>query len=74
MTDRKAVEQLLGSAGPDSGCDEGFEVLDDYAELVAEGRDAGAVFPQVATHLRNCDACREDTEGIVSAIRAAGKD
>lgn len=68
MTDRTLVTKLLGRAGPDPGCDEGFEVLDQYADLVAAGRDAEAAFPQVAAHLRNCDACREDTEGLIHAI------
>jgi anti-sigma factor ChrR (cupin superfamily) len=68
MTDQTIVTELLGSTEPDAGCDAGFELLDEYADLVAAGRDADAAFPQVAAHLRVCDACREDTEGIIAAI------
>jgi hypothetical protein len=74
MTDRTIVQQLLGQAGPDPGCDECFGFLDEYAELVVAGKDAKAVFPQVAAHLRDCDACREDAEGVIvaNAQRAGG--
>jgi hypothetical protein len=62
---------LLGAEGPDPGCEAGFEVLDRYAEALLAGRDVEKLFPQVVAHLESCVACREDTEGLLAALRAA---
>ncbi len=61
--------RLLGSGPRDAGCDAGFEVLDEYAEAVAQGRDVARLFPGVVAHLASCAACREDTEGLIAALR-----
>ena len=64
------LERLLGTAIPDPGCEVCFEVLDQYAEAVLHGEDVESRFPDVVTHLQQCDACREDTEGFLAALRA----
>jgi hypothetical protein len=65
----KLLERLLGTCSPDPGCEACFEVLDQYAEAVLRGEDAASRFPDLITHLRQCDACREDTEGLLAALR-----
>lgn len=62
-------DRLLGSGSRDPGCDHGFEVLDQYAEAVVRGADAARLFPEVIAHLAGCAACREDTEGLIAALR-----
>lgn len=62
-------ERLLGSTFRDPGCESCFEVLDEYAEAVLRGGDAARLFPQVVAHLASCAACREDTEGLIEALR-----
>jgi hypothetical protein len=69
MTD-PSLEHLLGSGDRDPGCERAFEVLDQYCEALHRGEDAAARFPGLVTHLRNCVACREDTEGLLAALRA----
>lgn len=66
----RLLEQLLGTYNPDPGCEACFEVLDRYAEAVLRGEDASSMYPEVAIHLRQCDACREDTEGFLAALRS----
>jgi hypothetical protein len=65
----KVREHLLGTDARDPGCDACFEVLDQYADALLRGEDADARFPDVATHLRQCEACREDTDGLLAALR-----
>ena len=65
------LNRLLGRGERDPGCEACFEVLDQYAEAVLRGEDAARLFPQVAAHLAGCPACREDTEGMLAALRAA---
>jgi hypothetical protein len=64
------IEGVLGTDGPDPGCDGAFEELDRYVEALHAGEDAAARFPSFATHIRNCIACREDTEALLAAMRA----
>ena len=65
------LDDLLGRSGRDPGCEAAFEQLDRYCEAVLRGADAASEFPDVALHLRNCAACREDTEGLL-AVLASG--
>jgi hypothetical protein len=53
---------LLGPAGPEIGCDECFERLDEYVENRA--------VPGMAAHLEGCPACREDYESLLALVRA----
>lgn len=62
------LEHLLGRGGRDSGCDAGFEQLDRYCDAVRRGVDVAREFPDVFNHIRNCAACREDTEGLLAAL------
>ncbi len=65
----RLLGRLLGPIRPDPGCEACFEVVDQYAEAVLRGEDTAARFSEVVTHLQQCDACREDTEGFLAALR-----
>ena len=67
------LEKLLGTNEPDPGCDEAGELMDAYCEAVARGEKVSAQFDAFVTHMRNCDACREDMEGLLAALRAQGE-
>ena len=61
--------RLLGSGFRDPGCEACFEVLDEFAEAVLRGEDVAKLYPEVVAHVANCAACREDTEGLLAALR-----
>ena len=63
------LQKLLGSADPDPGCDQSGELMDEYCELVARGEPLPDRFAAFLTHMANCAACREDTEGLLAALR-----
>ena len=69
MNERDLLTRLLGTAGKDSGCEGGMAVIAEYVELELAGRNADKLFPDLATHLRNCPACGEDYEGLVALVR-----
>jgi hypothetical protein len=62
MNDR--IERLLGPTGPDIGCEECFERLDEYVELELGSRDADAAIPGMREHLQGCPACSEEHESL----------
>jgi hypothetical protein len=67
VTDRP-IDRLLGTSRPDPGCEGAFEVLDQYVEAVRRGADCSVRYAEFVTHIRNCAACREDTEGLLAAL------
>jgi predicted anti-sigma-YlaC factor YlaD len=52
---------LLGPAGPEIGCEECFDRLDEYVENRA--------VPGMAAHLEGCPACREDYQSLLALVR-----
>lgn len=66
---RDDLEKLLGSAGRDPGCDAGLDFIDEYCEIVLHGDPVPERFAGFLTHLGNCEACREDTEALLAALR-----
>lgn len=68
MTDQP-LRRILGHQQPDPGCDQAFELLDLYCEAVLRGADAERLFPEFQSHIENCQACREDTAGLLALLR-----
>lgn len=63
------LEAFLHTDPRDVGCDVTMDLLDVYAELLAAGHDPGERFPGLHAHLLACDACEEDLEGLLAALR-----
>ncbi|MEA2365339.1 MAG: hypothetical protein QOI32_851 [Thermoleophilaceae bacterium] len=65
MSDRDTeLRRLLGPEGPDIGCDECFDRLDEYVELELANGDADAAIPGMGTHLEGCPTCREERDSL----------
>lgn len=63
------LEKLLGDDGADPGCDGAGELMDAYCDAVARGEPTSPRFDAFIRHMRNCAACREDTEGLLAILR-----
>ncbi len=59
---------LLGPKGPEIGCDECFDLLDQYVELELAGADADDRIPGMRAHLEGCPACREDHDSLLALV------
>ena len=66
---RDVLERLLGPREPEVGCDECFELIDEYVELELAGLDPTARLPRVRAHLGGCPACREEHEALLELAR-----
>ena len=64
------VRGILSTRSDEIGCDECFDKVDRYAEMVLEGRDAAAALPLVSDHLERCSDCREEFEALLIALKA----
>jgi hypothetical protein len=64
------IERMLGPSGPELGCDECFDLLDEYVELELLGGDADVRVPGMRAHLEGCPACREEHESLRALLAA----
>ena len=63
-----ALGRLLGPAEAEVGCNECFDQLDRYVELVLAGADADSALPGLRAHLEGCPACREEHESLRALV------
>ena len=65
-TRAQKLGQLLGPTRAEIGCDECFDLLDEFVELELAGADADARIPGLQAHLDGCSACREEHDSLVA--------
>jgi hypothetical protein len=66
---KSMVRGIVATRSDEIGCDECFEQVDRFAEMVLEGRNAAEALPLVEDHLKRCDDCREEFEALLTALR-----
>lgn len=54
-------------------CEECFELMDQYADLILDGTDPAEIMPLVTQHLEMCNCCTGELEAIVLMIQEAAK-
>jgi len=59
---------LTGPGEPEIGCDECFDALDVYVELMLAGAAADERFPGMRAHLVGCPACHEDFLSLFALV------
>jgi hypothetical protein len=52
-------------------CEEAYDLIDQYAELLQNGEDAARLLPLVEHHLEMCIDCKEEFEALMRALRAS---
>ena len=70
----EALERLLGPRGFEVGCDECFELLDEFVELELAGVDVDRRMPGLRAHLDGCPACREEHEALRDLVSSEARD
>lgn len=66
----KRLLRSLANINPDEiGCDDCFEVVDQFVELELAGKDADEALPLVKDHLNRCDACLEEYRALYQAVK-----
>ncbi len=67
---KQMVREILDTHPEEIGCDECFEQLDRFVDLVLAGKDAAEAMPLVQDHLQRCRDCREEFEALLIALQA----
>ena len=64
------VRGIVTTRQDEIGCDECFEQVDRFAEMVLEGRTAAEALPLVGVHKKRCVDCRGAFEAHLNELRA----
>ncbi len=67
----RMIRDVFSAEGDAIGCEDCFEVLDRYAELVEAGEDVTKVYPEVKKHLEDCMCCGQEFQALQAALEAA---
>ena len=73
MTHDPFPHGILGHPGPDPGCAACFAIMDEVAEAQVAGEPVTSRFPEVAAHIRDCAACREDLAGLRAYLEGSAE-
>ena len=70
-TGRSVVDAFLSTDPRDAGCQQTWELIHVYAELVLAGGDPEETMPGLTAHLRACPPCAGDHDGLLNALMTA---
>lgn len=60
--------------GEDIGCDECYEHIDQYVDMIRTGQDPDTVLPQVRDHLNQCACCELEFRALITILEAGASD
>lgn len=66
------VRGILSTREEEIGCDDCYEQLDRFVDLVLAGKDVSGALPLVQEHLDRCADCREEFEALLAALTHNG--
>lgn len=65
---KRLISMVEATEDQEIACEETSRLLDEYADLVIRGEDAGALMPAVRHHLSMCMDCRQEYEALLIAL------
>ena len=66
----KMIHMIAATRPVEIDCDQCFDQLDEFSEMVLAGKNAAQAMPLVQEHLDRCPDCREEFEALLAALRA----
>jgi hypothetical protein len=71
---RKLVNSVYKTQEVEYDCNQVYELLDQYVEMVNRGEDAAQLMPLVKQHLELCKDCREEFEALKHVMEYHSED
>ena len=68
---KRIMQGILSAEPHEIGCDDCFNHLDAYVELVLAGENAAERFPELHDHLQRCLNCREEFDALMAALHGS---
>jgi len=70
---RTLLESALETKEYEITCEECFNLLDLYADLLIEGTEPAEIMPNVKQHLKQCHCCEAELEALMFMIKEAAE-
>lgn len=70
---RALLKSALETEEYEITCEECFDVLDMYADLVIEGTEPAEIMPHVKQHLKHCHCCESELEALMIMLQEAAQ-
>ncbi len=70
VTIKQILNDIAATRPDEIGCEDCFQALDRFAEIVLLGKNAAEAMPLVEDHLNRCGNCRQEFEALLTALRA----
>lgn len=67
---KKVLMSLSITHDEEMTCGECFEEVDQYVDMLREGKSPAEVMPMVKNHIQICPPCREEFEALLEALEA----
>jgi hypothetical protein len=65
---KKLMHMISMTKEEEYSCDDVYDLIDQYTEIIARGEDAEHMMPLIKHHLEMCADCREEYESLLSVI------
>ncbi len=68
---QKLILMVENTQEVEFSCEEVYNILDQYTELVYHGEDLAELMPLVKHHIEICPDCREEFEALLRILEAS---
>jgi hypothetical protein len=65
------MHMLKHTRREEASCEDVYEILDQYIELIARGEDAAQLMPLIKHHLDMCPECHEEYDALLRILEAS---
>lgn len=66
---KKIVRGIIATRSDEIGCEECYHKVDQFVEMLVDGKPAAEAMPMVKNHLDLCGDCKEEFEALLEAIK-----
>ena len=71
---KKVLKSLTITLAEEMTCSECYNEIDQYVDMLREGKSPEEVMPLVKHHITLCPPCREEFEALLVALKAIDAD
>lgn len=64
------MRTIFSAKDEDITCDECYEHIDQYVDMLRAGEDAATVLPKVKIHLEQCRCCESELQAFIAILEA----
>lgn len=64
------MRTIFSAEDEDITCDECYEHVDRYVDMLRAGEDAATVLPKVKIHLEQCRCCESEFQAFIAILEA----